>query len=286
MENLYHYIWYLLIYSCLGWCAEVAFAAVKEGRFVNRGFLNGPVCPIYGFGVCIVVFCLTPIQDNLLVLFIGAVLLTSALEFITGYVLEKVYHQQWWDYSEQPMNIKGYICLPFSLLWGVACVLVMRLLHPFIAAAVAWLPRGLGMVLEVVLLCTLVIDFAATVGDLRRMGRAMKMAETVSKKLKELSDDVGAGISEKVLQTMEKKEELQVEMEDFRAEKRDQYLQSKSELFLDLYALLSRTEFSRKRLFKAYPNLKHASNMKRLEEYKTLIRERMQRKGWGNKKDF
>ena len=109
MHTVYEYIWYLLIYACLGWCAEVAFAAVKTGKFVNRGFLNGPVCPIYGFGVCLVVFCLGPVQGNLVFLFLGAVVLTSAIEYATGYVLEKVYHEHWWDYSKRPLNIKGYI---------------------------------------------------------------------------------------------------------------------------------------------------------------------------------
>ncbi len=283
MEQLYFYLWYLLIYACLGWCAEVAYAAVKLKKFVNRGFLNGPVCPIYGFGVCIVVFCLTPIQNRLPILFIGAVNLTSALEFLTGYVLDKVYHEHWWDYSNQPLNLKGYICLSFSLLWGVACVAVVRLVHPAVSAVVAWMPRWLGLPLLFVFLDILLIDFASTVENLRRFRKAMKMVETVSGKLKEFSDDVGSGISGKVLQTMEKGKELKVGVEDFRAEKRDQYLQNKSELLLDLYALLSRTEPGRKRIFKAYPNLKRAAAARQAEEYKKLLRDWLQRRGERNK---
>lgn len=283
MEQLYFYLWYLLIYACLGWCAEVAYAAVKLNKFVNRGFLNGPVCPIYGFGVCIVVFCLTPIQNRLPILFVGAVILTSALEFLTGYVLDKVYHEHWWDYSNQPLNLRGYICLSFSLLWGVACVAVVRLVHPAVAAVVAWMPRWLGLPLLFVFLDILLIDFASTVENLRRFRKAMKMVETVGGKLKEFSDDVGSGISDKVLQTMEKGEELKVGVEDFRAEKRDQYLQSKSEFLLDLYALLSRTEPGRKRIFKAYPNLKRAAAARQAEEYKKLLRDWLQRRGERNK---
>ncbi len=283
MEQLYFYLWYLLIYACLGWCAEVAYAAVKLNKFVNRGFLNGPVCPIYGFGVCIVVFCLAPIQDRLPILFVGAVILTSALEFLTGYVLDKVYHEHWWDYSNQPLNLRGYICLTFSLLWGVACVVVVRLVHPAVAAVVAWMPRWIGLPLLFVFLDILLIDFASTVENLRRFRKAMKMVETVSGKLKEFSDDVGSGISDKVLQTMEKGEELKVGVEDFRAEKRDQYLQNKSEFLLDLYALLLRTEPGRKRIFKAYPNLKRAAAARQAEEYKKLLRDWLQRRGERNK---
>ena len=80
------------IYGFLGWCAEVAFAACKNGRFVNRGFLNGPICPIYGFGLIGVVLMLRPMQSNLLMLYIGSFLLTSLIELITGFLLEKLFH--------------------------------------------------------------------------------------------------------------------------------------------------------------------------------------------------
>ena len=84
----YEMIWIVLIYSCLGWCAEVAFAAVKTGRFVNRGFLNGPVCPIYGFGMLIVLLVLEPVKENLALLFFGSMVFTSLLEFLVGFALE------------------------------------------------------------------------------------------------------------------------------------------------------------------------------------------------------
>lgn len=83
------------IYAFLGWCTEVAFAACKEGRFVNRGFLNGPVCPIYGFGVVGVALALRPVMDSLPLLFLGSVVITSLIEFVTGFVLEKVFHAKW-----------------------------------------------------------------------------------------------------------------------------------------------------------------------------------------------
>ena len=144
---LYEALWYFFLYAFFGWCCEVCFAAAKDGVFVNRGFLNGPVCPIYGVGVTLVVLCLTPVRDNVLYLFIGSVLLTSALEWVTGFVLERVFHQKWWDYSDMPGNLNGYICPLFSLLWGLACLLVMRVFHPMIAKLVGWIPHTLGIVL-------------------------------------------------------------------------------------------------------------------------------------------
>ena len=117
--SLYHILAYFLIYSCIGWCLEVIYAAATTGQLVNRGFLNGPVCPIYGFGMIIVLFALTPLQHSILLLYIGGVILPSALELVGGWALYKLYHTRWWDYSDFPFNIGGYICLEFCLLWGV-----------------------------------------------------------------------------------------------------------------------------------------------------------------------
>ena len=83
---LYQFLWIFFIYAFLGWCTEVSYAALNTGKFVNRGFLNGPVCPIYGFGVVIVLACLTPLKGNFVLLFLGSVVLTSALEWITGFL--------------------------------------------------------------------------------------------------------------------------------------------------------------------------------------------------------
>ena len=102
---LYHFVWLFFIYAFLGWCTEVSYAALVTGKFVNRGFLNGPVCPVYGFGAVIILAALTPLADNLLLLFLGSMALASALEWLTGFALEKLFHQRWWDYSDQPFNL-------------------------------------------------------------------------------------------------------------------------------------------------------------------------------------
>ena len=144
---LYRFLWIFFIYAFLGWCTEVSYAALVTGKFVNRGFLNGPWCPVYGFGVVIVLGCLTPLSGHLPALFAGSVLLTSLLEWLTGFALEKLFHQQWWDYSDQPFNLSGYICLRFSIAWGFACVFVVRLLHPTVLALIHLIPRLAGIVL-------------------------------------------------------------------------------------------------------------------------------------------
>ena len=99
----YFACFYFVIYAFLGWCCEVIFAALKTGKFVNRGFLNGPVCPVYGFGMLLVIgmqVFLLGSSDNIFTLFAGSFVLTSAIEFLTGFVLERVFHDKWWDYSD------------------------------------------------------------------------------------------------------------------------------------------------------------------------------------------
>ena len=106
LERLF--LWFLL-YSFIGWVYESILVSISERQPVNRGFLNGPYCPIYGFGVILVCYSLEPIKENIVVLYVGSVLLTTFLELITGFLLEKVFAQKWWDYTRERFNLKGDI---------------------------------------------------------------------------------------------------------------------------------------------------------------------------------
>ncbi len=187
---------FFFIYGFFGWCAEVAFAAFREGRFVNRGFLNGPICPIYGFGVVAVVLLLRPVADNLPLLYAGAVAVTTLLEWLTGYVLEKVFHARWWDYSNCRLNIGGYVCLTFSLLWGAACVVVVRVVHPPVEHIVRLLPRAAAVSVACALSATLAIDLAATLATIRRLGRRLRRLNDLAAEIHALSDNIGRVISD------------------------------------------------------------------------------------------
>ena len=127
--QIYYFVSYFFIYSFLGWCTEVAFATVKQRSFVNRGFLNGPVCPVYGIGVGSVVLLLEPKELGLAALYIVSTVLVTVIEGMTGYLMDRIFHHKWWDYSEQPLNIGGYVCLPFSLVWGVAWGAIVRMIQ-------------------------------------------------------------------------------------------------------------------------------------------------------------
>lgn len=98
----------------------MAFVAITARRVENRGFLNGPVCPIYGCGMLGVLAALTPYRDNFILLFIGGFIICTAVELFGGWVLDKIFHMRWWDYTKNKFNIGGYVCLRFSIMWDLA----------------------------------------------------------------------------------------------------------------------------------------------------------------------
>ena len=197
MHSFYLFLWIFFIYSFLGWCLEVCFFALNTGKFVNRGFLNGPVCPIYGFGVVIVVLCLTPLMENTLLLFLGSVLLTSLLELGVGFALEKLFHQRWWDYTNEPFNLGGYICLRFSIAWGLACLLVMEIIHPSVLWLIRHIPHTLGLVLLACFVSVMAVDLTATVRTIARINRSLGQIDELAGRIKALSNDLGENLADR-----------------------------------------------------------------------------------------
>ena len=192
--NVYQLLMLFLIYSFLGWCVEVSFVAVTTGRVVNRGFLNGPVCPIYGVGMLGALLLLEPVSGNLVLLFFLGMLLCTLVELIGGWILEKAFHTRWWDYTDKPFNLGGYVCLGFSIMWGFAVTFAVRLIHPLVFSLVCWLPHLLGWILIGVLYALFLTDFVLTLitvvgirkqlGELERVGQALHtVGDTISDRL-------------------------------------------------------------------------------------------------------
>lgn len=274
---LFDLLHYFIIYAFVGWCVEVIFAAVTTGKFVNRGFLAGPVCPIYGFGMVIVVFLLTPVAENLILLFIASVILTSALEFVTGYVLEKVFNEKWWDYSELPFNIKGYVCLKFSLMWGIACVFIMKIVHPAIEHGVHLVPHVLSVILLSVSYVLILSDFGLTLATLMKIMKTSKITSEIEEKLRSFSDHLGQGLSDGVTKTMEFTEAKKEEISRISEEKKEELkmLREKLEAQLSGKPILFNT--LKNRLYNAFPRLekrerRHLSSSELLEKIKNSIK--------------
>ena len=221
---MYAFLWVFFIYAFLGWCTEVSFAALKTGRFVNRGFLNGPVCPIY------VLRFLEPLKGSFPLLFLDSVVLTSALEWLTGFVLEKLFHQRWWDYSDEPFNLGGYICLRFSIAWGFACLFVVDILHPTVAFFIRVMPHTLGLVLLWAFGAAMAVDLAATVRTVTRMNRTLSQIDELAAKIRANSNEFGEGLADRVLDAAEKGADLREDLDSWMEELSQRLGVSKSHL--------------------------------------------------------
>jgi len=162
-SNTFTLFYYFIIYSFMGWCLETVYATINKKAFVNRGFLNGPFCPIYGFGCLSIIVLLKPIESNYIYLFFGSIFLTSLIEYLAGYILETAFNSTWWDYSDEPYNLKGRICLYFSIIWGFVSILILKVIHPYTMHVVSIIPPKLGILLFYSLLLCLLIDFILTV---------------------------------------------------------------------------------------------------------------------------
>ena len=157
--SLYYIISWFFIYSFLGWVWESAYVSIKKKKLVNRGFINGPFCTIYGAGAVTIYLILRPLSENLFFLYLGGVIVATVLEYITGWIMEAVFHTRWWDYSDKKFNLHGYISLASSLLWGVFSILLFKLLQPFVSWITGLYPQSIGEVFLAVLSVLYGVDF-------------------------------------------------------------------------------------------------------------------------------
>ncbi|MBU3113125.1 putative ABC transporter permease [Clostridium lacusfryxellense] len=186
-SSVYTFSYYFIIYSFMGWCLETVYATIKKREFVNRGFLNGPFCPIYGAGILSIIILLKPIEYNYIFLFLGSIFLTSIIEYLTGYVLETAFNSTWWDYSDEPYNLHGRICLSFSIIWGFVSLFILKVIHPYIIHLVSLIPSNPGLILFYVMLLCILIDFIITVLTILKL---KSLLHQLNKVYLELTDKV------------------------------------------------------------------------------------------------
>ena len=156
-------IMYFLIYSFLGWVMESFYAVLVLGHFVKRGFLFGPICPIYGFGAVIFILIFDGLKGHNVKKFFISMIVFSIFEFAASWILEMVFHLRWWDYSDAMFNIEGRICLSFSIVWGLAGIIFSNYLHPFIERKTEKLLQKISIPIQratiYALASVLVVDF-------------------------------------------------------------------------------------------------------------------------------
>ena len=157
---------YFILYSFLGWVMETCYCSVVERRLVARGFLYGPICPIYGGGVTLMILFFTPLKGNLILFYGVAVVVMTSWEYLVGWVLEVTTHVKYWDYSQFRFNLKGRVCLWVALTWGVLSYIVIFFIHPPFQELVEGLPVWLDFMLCGAFLALLAVDAAFTIRNL------------------------------------------------------------------------------------------------------------------------
>ena len=142
---MYEYTWYqwlsfFYIYCFFGWIFESTYVSLKQHRFVNRGFLRLPMLPLYGTGAVMMLWVSLPFKSSLVMVYISGVIGATILEYVTGWGMERLFKMKYWDYSNQPFNLHGYICLSSSIAWGFLTIFMTHLIHKPIERTVLAMP--------------------------------------------------------------------------------------------------------------------------------------------------
>ena len=276
-------VYWFFLYGCIGWCVEVVYAAVKEHKLVNRGFLCGPNCPIYGFGMVGLVYSvqLIPLPDSgsmsaVSIFFIGMVL-TTAIELVGGWVLYKLYHIRWWDYSKMKYNLGGYICPQFSLLWGLGSVLMIKVVHPLLARGSNPMPFRVMLILDIVLLIIFVVDVIVSTAAAIGLNKYLSEIDELRARLRVTSDKLttvlGTGamtadtvLDEQKLQLALAKLEGRENAAELRAEATARVAELREKL-----AAVDRHPLSTRRLLRAFPDMKSLNYAETLAATRTAV---------------
>ncbi len=247
------YIFYFFFYSFIGWFFESCYCSIRPKKWVNRGFLRGPICPIYGTGGLVMMVCLLPLRHitenlylNELLIFIAGAILCDIVEFMTSYIMEKLFNARWWDYSNKKFNIQGRICLTHTFYWGTCSCLFVFILEPIMNLyLVGQVSESSRNILTYIFLTVFALDLLDTVihalGIRNISSKFMKLSEEISEFAIQVYTTVG-GKSENESEAMKK------ELNEKFYELRSNYDKFKN----DLKDIKSK---SKKRLFKAFPFL-------------------------------
>lgn len=274
--TIYEYLWFFMIYAVGGWCLEVCYHVVTQGKFVNRGFLNGPACPIYGFGMIIVIICLLPLRDNKLLMFAGSIVLATLLELVTGFLLEKLFHERWWDYSKEPFNFHGYICVKFSLEWGIACLIVVDVIHNAFVWCIKHFPALPGTVLLVICLLVLAADCVATVVTIIGFNKRLRLMNEIGLRIKSMSEAVGGELTDATLYGLEKSQQVKEQLDDTK-ERLDEKSAALRREMDERSAAVKRELDERSAAFKKELDEKRTENAARAEAELDALKARLER---------
>ena len=174
MNTFYNYVLYFIIYSFIGWILEVVCKYIDDKKFVNRGFLLGPICPIYGYGVVLIILIIGSKDADILSIFLKSIFICSILEYLTSFIMEKLFKARWWDYSNNRFNINGRICLETMLPFGIGATIILYLVHPKIIYLVSLINPTVKYTLGTVLLVLYLVDNFISMNVMSKIKKQIK----------------------------------------------------------------------------------------------------------------
>ena len=182
MEYISQIFILFIIYSFLGWLVEVINCSIVEKKLVNRGFLISPICPIYGCGALLITIVLNNYKDDWFVVFCMAVILCGLLEYFTSWLMEKIFHARWWDYSKNKFNINGRICLETMVPFGILGLVIIYILNPFFYNILNLIPSNIAHIISIILLIILIIDMVVSFKVISKVTTTVKKVTQENKK--------------------------------------------------------------------------------------------------------
>lgn len=191
IDNISYYFILFIIYSFIGWSMEVILKIIEKKKFINRGFLIGPICPIYGCGCLLLITTLSKYKNNIFVLFGMAIFICSVLEYLTSYIMEKIFNARWWDYSTKKYNLNGRICTSTMIPFGILGSLVVYIINPLITKIIYLIPNKQLNIISIILLIIFISDLIISMIIMFKFKGTLKTiekdgTEEISKKVKEI----------------------------------------------------------------------------------------------------
>lgn len=193
MKYFIYYTFFFFIYSFLGWILESSYVSIRQKKLYNRGFLIGPICPIYGYGALLIILYINQYKENIITVFILGVVICGILEYITSYFMEKIFKARWWDYSNRKFNLNGRICLENAIYFGIAGIFVIYLLHPSLEKLIYITNTKIIFILTLILLILYITDTIISfnvVAKLKKNLRNIEIKKDSTQELKNLVTEV------------------------------------------------------------------------------------------------
>lgn len=277
MQTVFIYILYFFFYSAVGWLFESIYCSIGEKKLINRGFLTGPICPIYGKGALVMALLLyNPFRDKPMVVFFLGMVFCDMVEYASSFIMEKLFNARWWDYKDELLNVKGRICLKHTLYWGIAATFFVKTVHPIVVNMFEKIPTKYIVPVTSVILVIFTIDLAYAVvkaiGLIKLKNKLNELKELITSNTNEARQQLGDAYLTVKAAVEEKYDTLVYSINDKASEinriindGNDKFNYKREEIIIDAKLIIA--QFERK--FKPYrrTNKKHIERREFLNKY-------------------